>query len=74
MVTDPLDQFWLLVDAARELDINPDTLRKLAIRERIPGARKWAKRWVFDREKLLAFKRTYRSTPGRPPGKLDRAP
>jgi hypothetical protein len=74
MVTDPLDQFWLLVDAARELDINPDTLRKLAIRERIPGARKWAKRWVFDREELRAFKLTYRSTPGRRPGKLDRAP
>jgi hypothetical protein len=73
MVTDPLDQYWLLVDAARELDINPDTLRKLAIREQIPGARKWAKRWVFDRDELLAFKATYRSTPGRPPGRRDKA-
>ncbi len=74
MVTDPLDQFWLLADAARELDIHPDTLRKLALRGGIPGARQWAKRWVFRREDLLAFKRTYRSTPGRPPRKLDKAP
>jgi excisionase family DNA binding protein len=68
MVIDPLDRYWLLVEAAKALDVNPDTLRKLAIRDRIPGARRWGKRWVFDREKLLAFKRTYRSNPGRPPG------
>lgn len=72
MVTDPLDQVWPLLEAARELEINPDTLRKLAIQRRIPGARKWAKRWVFDRKKLLTFKRTYRSTPGRPPRRRDK--
>lgn len=70
MAADALDQYWLLVDAARELDIHPDTLRKLALRGLIPGARQWGKRWVFDRGQLLAFKPTYRSTPGRPPRKM----
>lgn len=67
MTTDPLDQVLTLLDAARELDIHPDSLRKLANRGSVPGARKWAKRWVFDRDRLRDFGRTYRNTPGRPP-------
>lgn len=67
MTTDPLDQVLTLVDAARELDIHPDSLRKLANQGSIPGARKWAKRWIFDRSELTAFGRTYRNIPGRPP-------
>jgi hypothetical protein len=67
MTTDPLDQVLPLLEAARELDIHPDSLRKLANHGKVPGARKWAKRWVFDREQLLEFKSTYRAVPGRPP-------
>ncbi|MFN8519591.1 MAG: helix-turn-helix domain-containing protein [Chloroflexota bacterium] len=68
MGTDPLDQVLTLLEAARELDIHPDSLRKLANRGAVPGARKWAKRWVFDRSELRRFKGTYRNLPGRPPG------
>lgn len=67
MTTDPLEQVCTLLEAARELDIHPDSLRKLANRGYVPGARKWAKRWVFDRERLQEFRRTYRNVPGRPP-------
>lgn len=67
MTTDPLDQVCTLLEAARELDIHPDSLRKLANRGSVPGARKWAKRWVFDRARLREFKGTYRNVPGRPP-------
>ena len=65
--TDPLDNFLSLVDAARLLRINPDSLRKKAVRGEIPGARKWQKRWIFERETLREFKKTYRATRGRPP-------
>jgi hypothetical protein len=67
MTTDPLDNFCTLLEAARELDVHPDSLRKLANRGAVPGARKWAKRWVFDRARLREFKGTYRNVPGRPP-------
>lgn len=67
MTIDPLEQVLPLLEAARELDIHPDSLRKLANQGKVPGARKWAKRWVFDRAQLLTFKRTYRGTPGRSP-------
>jgi hypothetical protein len=69
MTTDPLEQVLPLLEAARELDIHPDSLRKLANKGKVPGARKWSKRWVFDRAQLLEFKRTYVGTPGRPPTK-----
>jgi hypothetical protein len=67
MPTDPLDQVLTLLEAARELDIHPDSLRKLANRGSVPGAREWAKRWVFDRARLREFKGTYRNIAVRPP-------
>jgi len=69
MARDPLEQVLTLLEAAQELDVHPDSLRKLATQGRVPGARKWAKRWVFDRRRLQGFKRTYRNVPGRPPGR-----
>lgn len=67
MATDPLDHFCTLVEAATELEIHPDSLRKLLGSNAIPGAREWAKRWVFDRAALRESTSTYRNTPGRPP-------
>jgi excisionase family DNA binding protein len=63
-----------LVEAAEALRIHPDSLRRLAVRGRVPGAIKWrGKQWLFERSALTQFAVAYRSTPGRPPkGLFDR--
>jgi hypothetical protein len=69
---DPLGKYFTLVEAARFLRINPDSLRKKLARNEVPGARKWNTRWVFDKAALADFRKTYRASPGRPPGRRKR--
>lgn len=67
-LTDPLEDFLPLLDAARDLGIHPDSLRKMANRGAVPGAFKWrGKQWLFERHALQTFAETYRGVPGRPP-------
>lgn len=64
---DPLARYLNLLEAATYLGIHPDSLRRLAIHGRVPGARKWhGRQWLFERETLAQFASTYRATPGRP--------
>lgn len=65
---DPLGDYLILLEAAQMLGIHPDSLRKLAVAHRIPGARKWRNRqWLFERAVLQQFAQTYNGSRGRPP-------
>lgn len=64
---DPLARYLNLLEAATYLKIHPDSLRRLAVRGQVPGARKWhGRQWLFERGTLAQFASTYRATPGRP--------
>lgn len=64
---DPLARYLGLLEAATYLRIHPDSLRRLALHGRVPGARKWhGRQWLFERDTLAQFASTYRATPGRP--------
>jgi excisionase family DNA binding protein len=67
-VDDPLGGYLTLLEAAQVLGIHPDSLRKLAVANRIPGSRKWrGRQWLFERATLQQFAQTYRGARGRPP-------
>ena len=63
-----MERYLTLLEAAAELGVHPDSLRRITVRGRVPGAVKWrGKQWLFDRDALFQFASTYRASPGRPP-------
>jgi hypothetical protein len=59
---------WLnLEQAARELHIHPQSLRRLIKGDRFTGARRFGSSWLIDPDALAAFKETYDPTPGPTP-------
>lgn len=55
-----------LVEAAQALGIHPQSLRRLIKDGKIP-ARKFAGKYLIDRDKLEMFKANYDPRPGRKP-------
>jgi excisionase family DNA binding protein len=60
--TTPFDNYLDLVEAARELAIHPQSLRRLIKQKKIP-ARLFAGKYLIERDKLEMFKST--TIPGR---------
>ena len=66
-VTDsPFDKYLDLVEAARELGIHPQSLRRLIKQGRVP-ATLFAGKYLIERDKLEIFKSSYDQRPGRKP-------
>jgi excisionase family DNA binding protein len=62
----PFDDYLDLVEAARELGIHPQSLRRLIKQERVP-ATMFAGKYLIERDKLEMFKANYDPRPGRKP-------
>ncbi|MCZ2110147.1 MAG: helix-turn-helix domain-containing protein [Dehalococcoidia bacterium] len=65
-ITTPFDDYYDLVEAARVLDIHPQSLRRLIKQNKIP-ARLFAGKYLIERDKLEMFKSNYDPRPGRKP-------
>jgi hypothetical protein len=65
-VTAPFDDYFDLVEAARELQIHPQSLRRLIKQNKVP-ARLFAGKYLIERDKLEMFKSNYDPRPGRKP-------
>lgn len=65
-VTGPFDDYLDLVEAARELDIHPQSLRRLIKQKKVP-ATLFAGKYLIERDKLEMFKSNYDPRPGRKP-------
>ena len=66
MVDTPFDNFLDLVEASRELQIHPQSLRRLIKQKKIP-AMMFAGKYLIERDKLEMFKANYDPRPGRKP-------
>jgi len=66
MVTEPFDNYLDLVEAARELNIHPQSLRRLIKQRKVP-ALIFAGKYLIERDKLQMFKSNYDPRPGRKP-------
>jgi excisionase family DNA binding protein len=66
MADTPFDNFLDLVEASRELQIHPQSLRRLIKQKKIP-ARMFAGKYLIERDKLEMFKANYDPRPGRKP-------
>jgi excisionase family DNA binding protein len=62
----PFDNYLDLVEAARELNIHPQSLRRLIKQKKIP-ATLFAGKYLIERDKLEMFKSNYDPRPGRKP-------
>lgn len=62
----PFDNYLDLVEAARELGIHPQSLRRLIKQGRVP-ATLFAGKYLIERDKLDMFKSSYDPRPGRKP-------
>ena len=62
----PFDNNLDLVEAARELAIHPQSLRRLIKQKKIP-ATLFAGKYLIERDKLEMFKSNYDPRPGRKP-------
>ncbi len=62
----PFDNYLDLVEAARELGIHPQSLRRLIKQGRVP-ATLFAGKYLIERDKLEMFKSSYDPRPGRKP-------
>jgi len=62
----PFDDYYDLVEAARELAIHPQSLRRLIKQNKIP-ATMFAGKYLIARDKLEMFKSNYDPRPGRKP-------
>ncbi|MEE8337721.1 MAG: helix-turn-helix domain-containing protein [Dehalococcoidia bacterium] len=62
----PFDDYLDLVEAARELGIHPQSLRRLIKQKRVP-AMMFAGKYLIERDKLEMFKANYDPRPGRKP-------
>ena len=68
MVQNLLDNYLDLVDAARELQIHPQSLRRLIKNKKVP-ATTFAGKYLIERDKLEMFKANYDPRPGRKPNR-----
>jgi excisionase family DNA binding protein len=66
MVSEPFDNYLDLVEAARELNIHPQSLRRLIKQRKVP-ALIFAGKYLIARDKLEMFKTNYDPRPGRKP-------
>jgi excisionase family DNA binding protein len=62
----PFDNYLDLVEAARELDIHPQSLRRLIKQKKVP-ATLFGGKYLIERDKLEMFKSNYDPRPGRKP-------
>lgn len=61
-----LDDYLDLIDAAREINIHPDSLRRLVKQNKIP-ARLWRGKYLLARHEVQQFANVYDPRPGRKP-------
>ena len=66
MAATPFDNFLDLVEASRELQIHPQSLRRLIKQKKVP-ATMFAGKYLIERDKLEMFKANYDPRPGRKP-------
>jgi excisionase family DNA binding protein len=66
MADTPFDNFLDLVEASRELQIHPQSLRRLIKQKKI-SATMFAGKYLIERDKLEMFKANYDPRPGRKP-------
>ena len=66
MVSEHFDNYIDLVEAARELNIHPQSLRRLIKQRKVP-ALIFAGKYLIARDKLEMFKTNYDTRPGRKP-------
>ncbi len=66
MADTPFDNFLDLVEASRELQIHPQSLRRLIKQKKVP-ATMFAGKYLIERDKLEMFKANYDPRPGRKP-------
>ena len=66
MVSEPFDNYLDLVEAARELNIHPQSLRRLIKQRKVP-ALIFAGKYLIARDKLEMFTTNYDPRPGRKP-------
>ena len=68
-MTDPFANWVDLIEAARELGIHPQSLRRLIKQGRVPAIM-FAGKYLMRRDWLVAFKAAYGPRPGRKPGAM----
>ncbi len=61
---DPFEGWLDIVEAARELNIHPQSLRRL-IKQQLVPARLYGGKYLIARDQLLMFKSNYDPRPGR---------
>jgi excisionase family DNA binding protein len=66
MVTSPFENYLDLVEAARLLNIHPQSLRRLIKQKKMPAVL-FAGKYLIERDKLEMFKSNYDPRPGRKP-------
>ena len=66
MVTSPFENYLDLVEAARLLNIHPQSLRRLIKQKKVPAVL-FAGKYLIERDKLEMFKSNYAPRPGRKP-------
>ncbi len=66
MVNTPFDDYLDLVEAARTLNIHPQSLRRLIKQKKVPAIL-FAGKYLIERDKLEMFKANYDPRPGRKP-------
>jgi len=66
MVNTPFDDYLDLVEAARTLNIHPQSLRRLIKQKKVPAIL-FAGKYLIQRDKLEMFKANYDPRPGRKP-------
>ena len=64
MAVEPFDNYLDLVDAARTLNIHPQSLRRLIKQKKVPAVL-FAGKYLIERTSLEQFKSSYDPRPGR---------
>ncbi len=64
MVVEPFENYLDLVEAARQLNIHPQSLRRLIKQKKIPAVL-FGGKYLIERDKLEMFKANYDPRPGR---------
>lgn len=64
MAVESFDNFLDLVEAARMLNIHPQSLRRLIKQKKVPAVL-FAGKYLIERDKLEMFKSNYDRRPGR---------
>lgn len=64
MAGEPFDDYLDLVEAARVLNIHPQSLRRLIKQQKVP-AMLFAGKYLIQRDQLQIFKSNYDPRPGR---------